>query len=236
MTLVFIHGYGVDSDMWKPQITHFSEWYSVITIDIRGHGNSKPCGEFTVRIAAEDVRNIIIKESVKEFILIGLSMGGYIIQEFAYQYGGAKGYMITGSTPIFLPVYSNFEKWALKHSSALMSLYPWKTLKKEMTKACALTSAAQDAVSSMFDKFNKKEFIGSWGGIANCLREVNFQFDAPLLVGCGDQDKTGTIKKCMKYWEEAYPGCTLFIIENASHVANLDAPDAFNQLIENFFN
>lgn len=234
LTLIFIHGYGVDSDMWKPQIGFLSSRYSIINIDVRGHGNSKPCDEFTVRLAAEDVHNILAYERVKDYILIGLSMGGYIIQEFAYQYGSAKGYMITGSTPIFLPVYSNFEKWALKHSAELMNLYPWETLKKEMIKACATTSQAQAAIATMFNKFTKKEFVGSWGGVATCLREVSFQFDAPLLVGCGEHDKTGTIKKCMKYWSDAYPGCKTFSIEGAAHVANLDSPDTFNRLLENF--
>ncbi len=234
MTLIFIHGYGVDGDMWNPQLEYFGNRYSIINIDVRGHGQSKPCHDFTVRLAAEDVHNIIIHENIKDYILIGLSMGGYIIQEFAYQYGGAKGYMITGSTPIFLPVYSNFEKWALKHSAELMNLYPWETLKKEMTKACAITPSAQSSVSAMFNRFTKKEFVSSWGGVANCLREISFQFDAPLLVGCGVHDKTGTIKKCMKYWQEAYPGCKTFSIEDAAHVANLDSPDAFNHLLENF--
>ncbi len=234
VTLIFIHGYGVDSDMWKPQVDFFSEKYKLISIDVRGHGFSRPCNEFTVLLAANDLEQIIRHEKVDNCILIGLSMGGYIIQEYAYNYGKAKGYMITGSTPIFLPVYSKFEKWALKHSAALMNMYPWQTLKIEMTKACAITSGAKEAVMDMFNKFNKKEFVSSWGGIATCLREVDFQFDAPLLVGCGDNDKTGTIMKCMKYWSDAYLGCTTFTLPNASHVANLDNPDAFNELLTKF--
>jgi pimeloyl-ACP methyl ester carboxylesterase len=87
--------------MWNPQLEYFGKQYSIINIDVRGHGQSKHCHDFTVRLAAEDVHNILVHEGIKDYILIGLSMGGYIIQEFAYQYGGAKGYMITGSTPIF---------------------------------------------------------------------------------------------------------------------------------------
>ena len=234
ITLIFIHGYGVDSDMWKPQTKFFDNKYKMINMDVRGHGYSRPCTEFTVLQAAEDLNQVIRHERISEFILIGLSMGGYIIQEYAYNYGKAKGYMITGSTPIFLPVYSAFEKWALKHSASLMNMYPWQMLKNEMTKACAITPEAQKAVMEMFDKFDKKEFVRSWDGIATCLREVNVQFDAPLLVGCGDSDKTGTIMKCMKFWSDAYPGSVTFTLKDASHVANLDNPEAFNHLLTDF--
>lgn len=234
LTLVFIHGYGVDSAMWTPQIEYFSERYSIINIDVRGHGNSKPCKDFSVRLAAEDVYNIILKEEIQNYLLIGLSMGGYIIQEFAHNYGKAKGYLIAGSTPIFLPVYTPFEKWMLRHSVALMNLYPWDLLKKEMTKACASTPEAREIFRTMINKFSKKEFVSSWSGINTCLREVKFQFDAPVFIGCGENDKTGTIKKCMKYWSDYYPGCKTFSIENAAHVANLDSPGSFNQVLENF--
>jgi len=43
--LVLIHGVGMQSAAWKPQIGHFSESYRVIALDMPGHGGSDPLPE-----------------------------------------------------------------------------------------------------------------------------------------------------------------------------------------------
>ena len=233
-TVVLIHGYGVNRKMWQPQLDFLRDKFTVINIDVRGHGQSRPCGTFSIKEAASDLRNILLAEKCEKAILIGLSMGCYIIQEYAYKYGGALGYMIIGSVPILLPCYSKLEKIAIKHSAGMMKLYPWAYMKNEMTKICATTEQARKLIHPMFDEMTQSEFIQSWNGIATCLHEEQMQFDAPLLVACGEKDKTGSIKKCMKFWKSSYKNCEIKILTNASHVANLDAINDFNKLMLNF--
>ncbi|MFZ5353511.1 MAG: alpha/beta fold hydrolase [Bacillota bacterium] len=36
--VVLIHGYGVNRRMWEPQFDYLSKNYTVINIDVRGHG------------------------------------------------------------------------------------------------------------------------------------------------------------------------------------------------------
>lgn len=232
--VVLIHGYGVNRKMWQPQLDFLREKYSVINIDVRGHGQSRPCHSFSIKEAASDLRNILLAEECEKAVLIGLSMGGYIVQEYALAYGGALGYMITGSTPIFLPCYSKLEKIALKHSAAMMKLYPWTFMKNEMTKSCAITGQARQLIRPMFDEMTQSEFIQSWNGIATCIHEEQMQFDAPLLVVCGEEDKTGSIKKCMKMWKLNYKNCDIKMLANAAHVANLDAVEEFNDIMISF--
>lgn len=233
-TIVLIHGYGVNGKMWQPQMDILSDAYTVINMDVRGHGLSRPCNTFSVKEAASDLKNILLAEKCEKYILIGLSMGGYIIQEYAFSYGGALGYMIIGATPIFLPCYTRLEKFALEHSAGIMNLYPWRFLKQEMTKACAVTQQARALILSMFEEMTKSEFIQSWNGIATCLHEEQMQFDATLLVACGEKDKSGSIKKCMKSWESGYENCEIKVFKNAAHVTNLDVPEEFNPTMINF--
>lgn len=234
IAIVLVHGYGVNHTMWQPQVGFLKGRYTVINLDVRGHGSSRPCSSFSVKKAAEDLKDILAAEKCEKYIIAGLSMGGYIAQEYAFLYGGALGYMIVGATPIFLPCFSGREKFALKHSAGVFRLYSWNTLKKLMTKACATTAEARKMVFSMFDSMDKEAFISSWKGITESLHEENMQFDAPLLVACGDRDKTGTIKKCMPYWQPAYQHCTVRMIPHAAHVANLDAPEFFNRMMDEF--
>jgi pimeloyl-ACP methyl ester carboxylesterase len=218
--------------MWNPQLDALKDC-RVINVDVRGHGLSRPCHNFTVKNAATDIYTILDAENCKDAVLVGLSMGGYITQEYAANYGKAKGYMITGSTPIFVP-YKTWEKIGLKYFTPLFNLYPWETLKKQMAKASALDENARASLYDMFGEMNKKEFIASWNGIATCLNERNFKFDAPLLVSCGEFDKTGTIKQHLSDWPKYYPGSRVEIISNAAHVANMDNPKDFNRLMLEF--
>ena len=230
--VVLLHGYGVDARMWEPQLSALNGYY-VIVPDVRGHGRSCPCGEFSIPAAADDVKAILEGEGCADFVLVGLSMGGYITQEYAFRHGEARGYFIVGATPIFLDCYSGFERWMLRHSAQMLNLYPWETLKKAMTKACAITKAGRSAVAVMFDAMSKPEFIKSWQGVAACLHTEDMRFDAPLLVACGDSDRTGTIRKCLGKWEPVY-GCRTLVFQDAAHVANIDTPLAFNETMLDF--
>jgi pimeloyl-ACP methyl ester carboxylesterase len=95
--VVLIHGYGINRKMWNPQLDALTD-FRVINIDVRGHGLSRPCRNFTVKKAASDLHIILDAEICKNAVVIGLSMGGYVTQQYAADYGKAKGYMIIGST------------------------------------------------------------------------------------------------------------------------------------------
>ena len=40
--VVLLHGYGLDRTMWAPQLVALEGW-TVLNLDIRGHGDSRPC-------------------------------------------------------------------------------------------------------------------------------------------------------------------------------------------------
>lgn len=232
--IAFLHGYGVNRSMWQPQMEFLKDKYTLINIDVRGHGQSRPCSSFSIRQAAEDLCAVLQAEQCENAVLVGLSMGGYVVQEYAFTYGGASGYFIAGSAPILLPCYSGFERFVLRHSAGMMKLYPWNTLKNQMTNACAVTEQARKLIRPMFDGMSKKEFVQSWDGMCKCLHEEQMQFDAPLMVTCGEEDKTGSILKCMKYWKQNYNGCETKIFEHAGHVVNLDQTQEFNRTLLDF--
>ena len=83
-TLMFIHGWSLDSRLWHNQIRYFSDEYQVITIDLAGHGNSSfNRNEYTMLAFANDIKAVIEKEGIDSAVLIGHSMAGGIIAEAA---------------------------------------------------------------------------------------------------------------------------------------------------------
>lgn len=73
---VMVHANPFDHNLWMYQIAHFSTYFKVIAIDIRGYGRSdKPSAPFTLKDMADDVLGVCRDESVTEAILGGVSVG-----------------------------------------------------------------------------------------------------------------------------------------------------------------
>ena len=83
-TLVMQHGYLGSSALWQAQIDYFSREYDVITPELAGHGLSAHMqGPESIAEAAQLVFDLLDELGVKEFMLIGHSMGGMIVQQMA---------------------------------------------------------------------------------------------------------------------------------------------------------
>jgi len=83
-TLVFVHGWSCDSRYWKKQIPFFAKKYSVVTIDLAGHGHSgSQRNRYTIASFGQDVKAVVDAVGAAKVILIGHSMGAGVIAEAA---------------------------------------------------------------------------------------------------------------------------------------------------------
>ena len=82
--LVFIHGWGCDLSYWDEQVPYFINHYTVVALDLGGHGHSGQDREaWTVEAFGKDVQAVVEKLRLKDVVLIGHSMGGPIAVEAA---------------------------------------------------------------------------------------------------------------------------------------------------------
>jgi 3-oxoadipate enol-lactonase len=73
---VMVHANPFDHNLWMYQIAHFSTYFKVIALDIRGYGRSdKPATPFSLKDMADDVLGVCRDEGVTEAILGGVSVG-----------------------------------------------------------------------------------------------------------------------------------------------------------------
>ncbi len=71
-----VHANPFDHNLWMYQIAHFSTYFKVVAIDIRGYGRSdKPETPFSLKDMADDVLGVCRDLNVKEAILGGVSVG-----------------------------------------------------------------------------------------------------------------------------------------------------------------
>lgn len=82
--LLFVHGWCCDRSYWQKQIAHFSAQYSIVTMDLAGHGASGLEREaWTIPAFAEDVVAVVEALDLAQVLLIGHAYAGAVIVEAA---------------------------------------------------------------------------------------------------------------------------------------------------------
>jgi len=78
--LLLLHSFGHNKNLWYPQLTHFLELgYRVIAPDMPGHGESSfDPARHTVDGIAESYIEFLDQLGVKQAVITGISIGGYI--------------------------------------------------------------------------------------------------------------------------------------------------------------
>ena len=86
-SLVLLHGFIENSVIWKFLEVHLSKKFTIIKIDLPGHGKSKNTAEIlTMEILAKEVDSVISHLNLEKIHLLGHSMGGYVSLAFAELY------------------------------------------------------------------------------------------------------------------------------------------------------
>ncbi len=84
--LVFLHGYSLSSQSWRPYVKDFAENYEVYLIDLTGHGKSDAFTEdLSITNVAKDVFALLKHLELKNIQAIGFSFGGDVLYQLALQ-------------------------------------------------------------------------------------------------------------------------------------------------------
>lgn len=87
-TLVFLHGFCESKEIWTEFMKPLQRKFRTIALDLPGFGaKANKAGNFTMEFMAHSVKEQLSELGVKQCILIGHSMGGYVSMAFAEKYG-----------------------------------------------------------------------------------------------------------------------------------------------------
>lgn len=85
--LVLLHGFMENLSIWDDMILHLSKEFTLIKIDLPGHGLSEIYEEIhTMEFMAEKVKEVTDHLKLENFHLLGHSMGGYTSLAFAEKF------------------------------------------------------------------------------------------------------------------------------------------------------
>ena len=90
-TLLFVPGWLMPAEIWRPQIDHFAQKYRVIALDPRSQGDSEVAASGNhIQRRADDLYDLIEHLQAKRVVLIGWSLGVLEALMYVRKYGDAK--------------------------------------------------------------------------------------------------------------------------------------------------
>jgi len=82
--MVFVHGWTCDRSFFAPQAEHFARRHRVVSVDLRGHGESdKPNEPYTIGAYADDIAYLIDQLGLGKVVAVGHSSGGLTVLQLA---------------------------------------------------------------------------------------------------------------------------------------------------------
>src|SRR5437773_7318491 len=112
--VVLIHGYPLNGASWERQIPVLLDaGYRVIAYDRRGFGqSSKPTTGYDYDTFAEDLHKLVTELDLRDFGLVGFSMGGGEVARYLGKYGSdrvSQAVFISAVPPFLLKTADNPE-------------------------------------------------------------------------------------------------------------------------------
>ena len=237
--LLLIHGFPLDRTLWRTQIAGLSQIFRVIAPDLRGFGQSSDTdGEaVTMDQYAADLKSLLDSVNVKQAVVGGISMGGYVALAFYAQYADrVKGLILANTRAIpdseegKQSRLANAQKVSEAGSSFLVENMAPKMLGPSAKPEIEI------AVRSMMARQRAPGLTSALRGMAaRPDRTTLLRFaTVPALIVSGSEDAL-IPPSDSEAMHVLIPNSRLVIIPDAGHLSNLDKADAFNHVVREFY-
>lgn len=230
--VVFSNSLGTTLSLWEAQADALSADFRVLSYDTRGHGGSaKSKGPYTFEQLGTDVLNLADALGIERFSFCGISMGGVTGQWLGVHAPDRVNKLVLCNTAARL---GSAQVWLdradLVRSQGMRPVVEG-TPGRWFTPAFIRMHAP--VVQQRLDALSQTDPEG-YAACCEALAYADFRNDlagvmAPTLVVAGLNDPVTTPADA-DYMAQRIPGAARVNL-NASHLSNLEAPEAFFQAL-----
>ncbi len=236
--LVLLHAFPLDRRMWRRQCAELDSHARVIAFDLPGFGES-PAGPNPASLDAwadviEDVLDALVGDG--PVVVAGLSMGGYLALRIADRHPGRLAGLVLADTR----AESDSAEARAARDQAIFSVRRHgveafvDTLLPKLLSSEAGPEIVGHARGIMLDQ--RPEAVAAALTAMRDRpdsRQVLPRIGVPVMVVVGDQDAL-TPPTEAEAMARTIPNAWLVRIPGAGHLANLEAPEAFNRALTGF--
>src|SRR5438105_12504990 len=249
--VVLIHGYPLSGPSWEKQTAVLlAAGHRVITYDRRGFGKSgQPTTGYNYDTFAEDLHKLVAQLELRDFALVGFSMGGGEVARYFGKYGskGVSKAVFISSVPPFLlktpdnpegvdgSVFEGIKKAVAADRYAFFTeffknfyntdQYLGKRISDDVVRASWNVAAGSSATASL-------ACVPTW---LEDFRENLKRVDVPTLVIHGDDDRIVPLAAAGQRTAKLVKGAQLVVIKGGPHCIIWTHADEVNAALLAFF-
>jgi pimeloyl-ACP methyl ester carboxylesterase len=230
--LALLHGFSLDTRMWDAQFGPFAARNRVLRYDLRGFGRSgAPSAEPYAPV--EDLRALLDHLEIEQAAILGLSMGGGVAVDFALAY--------PQRTRALIPVDSTLSgyrwsiEWDLRAKEVGVTGARQRWLEHGLFAACREKPPAYDRLRQIVSGYSGWHWVNRDPGLPTdppAIQRLE-EIRAPTLVIAGERELPDFLEVA-RILARRIPGARLVLLPDAGHMANLEAPEAFNAAVIRF--
>jgi pimeloyl-ACP methyl ester carboxylesterase len=249
-TIVFVHEFSGDLRSWEAQMRHFSRRYRCVAFNARGYPPSDVPGtpsKYSQTIATDDIASVMRHAGIGRAHIIGCSMGAFSTLHFGLRFP-RRAFSLTaigtgsGSDP-------SRRQHFLRNNAAMARLFEEKgmpaAVKTYQVGPARIQLAAKDprGYREFWARFAEHSALGHACTLRGLQRRRPTIYDlerglsrlqVPTHVVVGDEDDA-----CLEpslFIKRVCPAARLTVVRASGHVVNVEEPDFFNRITEDFLN
>ncbi|MBM7660357.1 pimeloyl-ACP methyl ester carboxylesterase [Bacillus mesophilus] len=232
--LVFIHPPTLTSVNFQYQLEELSQYFKVITFDIRGHGKSSYSSTpITYQLIVEDIKRILDHLEIDKAFVCGYSTGGSIVLEFLLtsHHRAFGGVIISGMSEVRDNYLKNKISLGVKLAKAgLVPVLALGISKSNSTNFKLFKKMFTDAKQGDSRNIEQYYACSLHYNCTNRLKNINL----PTILIYGKKDEP--FHPYAKILHEQLPNNELKFIENVDHRVPTKAANELHTLIRQFVN
>jgi 3-oxoadipate enol-lactonase len=232
--LIFVHGVGSTAAIWDYQLEPFGNDRICAAIELRGNGARKPDPDpslITRAGFADDVLAVADALRIERFTLVGCSLGGVVAFELWRRVPQRIAALILLGT---FARYPDGEQVAQNIAGQVREAGNMRAFGERRAAQLGLPPhRLHETVEQMACKSVECYLAATQATWTGDYRDLLPSIDVPTLVAYGEHDAVAP-RPLAEEIASGIAGAELTMIPAAGHVANADAPAAFNALVREF--
>lgn len=252
--LLFVHGWLSHAGIWRHDFKRLSERYHCIAVDLLGHGDSaKPRdGDYSIPAQARLVLQLADKLGIRQFTLIGHSMGGQIALYIASQLAPARVIQLVNVAGVVTaklsadvenfgyPAFNlmRFAPWMYTFLRFYVHFAPLANLAYGRTWYHDLYSLPREVWLSDMLLAARVEMATPIYLAGQAIHALNLsdhltQIQAPTLTIFGEYDNTVPVADG-RLAAECIPTCQLVLLKDCGHFPMIEKTEAYLEAVQKF--
>ncbi len=246
--MVFVHEFAGDHRSFEPQMRHFARRYRCIAYNARGYPPSEvpeAVAAYSQERARDDIVTVLDGLSIERAHVVGVSMGSLATLHFGLHYPDRAHSLVLGGCG-YGALHSEQEQFRSESAA-----FAQRIESEGMFDVASEYGAGPSRVQfENKDPRGFAEFVAMLAqhsslGSINTLRGVQMKrpsiydleealraLEVPTLIMAGDEDDP-----CLDaslYLKRTVPSSGLALLPKTGHALNLEEPDLFNRLVDDF--